>query len=120
MELTTTFPLSSLLVLDTKVPSIGIDLHLALEWPMVWSRIPFATANLKTGFAARRANGVAWPILWSLVVDGVQDPGILIKFTDSGAPYYTQSCRSTTESSLDSLCLSFLHIKYYIILVILP
>ena len=45
MELTTTFPLSSLLVLDTKVPSIEIDLHLALEWPMVWSRIPFATAN---------------------------------------------------------------------------
>lgn len=52
----------------------------------VWSRIPFATANLKTGCAAIRANcGVtviayfitavafAWSFLWSLCVAGVQD-----------------------------------------------
>jgi hypothetical protein len=52
----------------------------------VWSRIPFATANLKTGCAAIRANcGVtiisyiitavafAWSVLWSLCVAGVQD-----------------------------------------------
>jgi hypothetical protein len=53
---------------------------------LVWSRIPFATANLKTGCAAIRANcGVVlvsyiftalacgWSILWTLAVAGIQD-----------------------------------------------
>lgn len=53
---------------------------------LVWSRIPFATANLKTGCAIIRANcgvtiigyvfmalGFAWTALWSFAVAGVQD-----------------------------------------------
>eukprot|EP00557_Chaetoceros_sp_GSL56_P002192 CAMPEP_0176500768 /NCGR_PEP_ID=MMETSP0200_2-20121128/13771_1 /TAXON_ID=947934 /ORGANISM="Chaetoceros sp., Strain GSL56" /LENGTH=517 /DNA_ID=CAMNT_0017899545 /DNA_START=166 /DNA_END=1719 /DNA_ORIENTATION=- len=53
---------------------------------LVWSRIPFATANLKTGCAAIRANcGVViisyiftalacgWSILWTLAVAGIQE-----------------------------------------------
>jgi len=53
---------------------------------MVWSRIPFATANLKTGTSAIRANAgiilmayvfpvfaAGWTILWSLAVTGIQD-----------------------------------------------
>jgi len=52
----------------------------------VWNRIPFATANLKTGCAAIRANcsvvflsyiftalACGWSILWSLAVAGIQD-----------------------------------------------
>ena len=52
----------------------------------IWSRIPFATANLKTGTASIRANsGViflayivvavafAWTFLWTVSVIGVQD-----------------------------------------------
>lgn len=52
----------------------------------VWGRIPFATANLKTGCAAIRANcsvvflsyiftalACGWSILWSLAVAGIQD-----------------------------------------------
>lgn len=52
----------------------------------VWDRIPFATANLKTGCAAIRANcsvvflsyiftalACGWSILWSLAVAGIQD-----------------------------------------------
>mmetsp|Transcript_1175 Transcript_1175/g.1426 ORF Transcript_1175/g.1426 Transcript_1175/m.1426 type:complete len:481 (-) Transcript_1175:260-1702(-) len=52
----------------------------------IWSRIPFATANLKTGCAAVRANcgitflayivtavAFGWTILWTVVMVGVQD-----------------------------------------------
>jgi hypothetical protein len=74
---------------------------------MVWSRIPFATANLKTGCAALRANcgvtmfayvfvllAVGWSILWSLAVAGLQSSGNLIECTEQngstvcGAPNY--------------------------------
>eukprot|EP00979_Chaetoceros_neogracilis_P015669 scaffold6349_cov232-Chaetoceros_neogracile.AAC.5 len=59
---------------------------------LVWSRIPFATANLKTGCAAVKANcgiivmayiftvlAVGWSILWSLAVAGIQDTLITCK-----------------------------------------
>jgi hypothetical protein len=53
---------------------------------LVWSRIPFATANLKTGTSAIRANSgiilmayvfpilaAGWTIMWALAVTGIQD-----------------------------------------------
>lgn len=59
---------------------------------LVWSRIPFATANLKTGCAAIRANcgiiimayvftvlAVGWSILWAVAVAGIQDTLITCK-----------------------------------------
>jgi hypothetical protein len=64
---------------------------------MVWSRIPFATANLKTGTSAVRANSgiilmayvfpvlaAAWTVLWSLAVTGIQDTLITCKEVDVG------------------------------------
>lgn len=88
---------------------------------MVWSRIPFATANLKTGCAALRANcgvtffayifaalAVAWSILWSLAVAGVQDTGILIKCTEYQDSYgYTRESCSVNYGIFFGLFVSF-------------
>ena len=61
----------------------------------IWSRIPFATANLKTGTTSIRANcGVtflayivvavafAWTFLWTVSVVGVQDKLIACESVD--------------------------------------
>lgn len=88
---------------------------------MVWSRIPFATANLKTACAALRSNcgvtifayifaalAVAWSILWSLAVAGVQDTGILIKCTEVQDSYgYTRESCSVNYGIFFGLFVSF-------------
>lgn len=88
---------------------------------MVWSRIPFATANLKTACAALRSNcgvtlfayifaalAVAWSILWSLAVAGVQDTGILIKCTEYQDSYgYTRESCSVNYGIFFGLFVSF-------------
>jgi len=79
----------------------------------VWSRIPFATANLKTGCAAIRANcGVtiiaylitavafAWAVLWSLCMAGVQDK--LYKCDENG-----ENCTNPNYGLLFLLFVSF-------------
>lgn len=63
---------------------------------LVWSRIPFATANLKTGTSAVKANcgvimvsyiftalAVAWTILWFISLAGIQDQIIECTTTDT-------------------------------------
>jgi len=56
---------------------------------IIWSRIPFATANLKTGCTAVRANcgvtlfayiftalSIGWVVMWSLAVAGIKDTAL--------------------------------------------
>ena len=82
---------------------------------LVWSRIPFATANLKTGCAAVRANcGVTfmayiltalacgWSILWSLAVAGVQDSLVTCEEVNGNS-----SCNNPNYGLLFLLFLSF-------------
>lgn len=83
----------------------------------IWSRIPFATANLRTGTTAVKANcGVTflayivvvaafgWTLLWTLSVIGVQDSLITCEENQDGA----QVC-----SNPNYLYLFLLFVSYY-------
>jgi len=85
---------------------------------LVWSRIPFATANLKTACAIIRSNcGVtivgyvftivafAWTVLWSLAFAGVQD-----KVMPTECANGDQQC--TTNPSYGLLFLLFLSLFF--------
>lgn len=63
----------------------------------IWSRIPFATVNLKTGTTATRANcgitfmayiivavAIAWTLLWTVTVVGVQDQLVTCTTDENG------------------------------------
>lgn len=86
----------------------------------IWSRIPFATANLKTGTAAIRANcGVTvfayidvaiafgWTILWLVAFLGIQDSIVSCEEVD-GAQNGEQVC-----SGFNYVYLFFLFVSYY-------
>jgi len=82
----------------------------------IWSRIPFATANLKTGCTAIKANcGVsfiayimvvasfAWTLLWTVTLMGVQDSIVTCEEVNG-----QQQC-----TNINYLYLFFLLISYY-------
>mmetsp|Transcript_7580 Transcript_7580/g.11086 ORF Transcript_7580/g.11086 Transcript_7580/m.11086 type:complete len:500 (-) Transcript_7580:1202-2701(-) len=87
---------------------------------LVWSRIPFATANLKTGCAAIRANcgvtlfayaftmlGFGWSILWSLAVAGVQDKIVQCQVVQDANGNDVNECTDPNYGLLFLLFLSF-------------
>jgi hypothetical protein len=86
---------------------------------LVWNRIPFATANLKTGTSAVRANcgvilmsyvftalGFAWTIVWFVTLAGIQDK-IITCTTDVVDGAEVTTCTNPNYLYLFLLFLSF-------------